>query len=178
MEFCHGSHFLSVLSLPALDTQSYYSYTYSMKTAISLPDELFVVADQFAQAQGISRSELYASALREYIDNHAKADLIERINRACEQIETSLPQQCCRHNAQKTIGNRMVALRRGQIWWADLGEPQGSQPGYRRPVLIVQEDHFNQSRLATVIVLSLTSNLAFSRAARQCIHFQKRLRPK
>lgn len=55
----------------------------------------------------------------------------------------------------------MVTLQRGQIWWADLGDPQGSQPGYRRPVLIVQEDHFNQSRLATVIVLSLTSNLKF-----------------
>ena len=55
----------------------------------------------------------------------------------------------------------MVDIQRGQIWWADLGEPQGSQPGYRSPVLIVQEDHFNQSRLATVIVLSLTSNLRY-----------------
>lgn len=52
-------------------------------------------------------------------------------------------------------------MQRGQIWWADLGDPQGSQPGYRRPVLIVQDAHFNQSRLATVIVLSLTSNLRY-----------------
>ncbi len=51
--------------------------------------------------------------------------------------------------------------RRGEIWWADLGEPTDSEPGYRRPVLIVQEDHFNQSNLATVIVLSLTSNLRY-----------------
>ena len=51
--------------------------------------------------------------------------------------------------------------RRGEIWWADLGEPRGSEPGHRRPVLVVQEDHFNQSRLATVIVLSLTSNLRY-----------------
>lgn len=51
--------------------------------------------------------------------------------------------------------------QRGEIWWADLGEPRGSQPGYRRPVLIVQDDHFNQSHLATVIVLSITSNLKF-----------------
>lgn len=55
----------------------------------------------------------------------------------------------------------MVALQHGQIWWADLGDPQGSQPGYRRPILIIQDDHFNQSRLATVIVLSLTSNLRY-----------------
>jgi mRNA interferase MazF len=56
----------------------------------------------------------------------------------------------------------MVSVpRRGEIWWADLGEPRGSEPGHRRPVLIVQEDHFNQSQLATVIVLSLTSNLRY-----------------
>ena len=55
----------------------------------------------------------------------------------------------------------MVIPGRGEIWWADLGEPRGSGPGYRRPVLIVQEDHFNRSNLATVIVLSLTSNRAY-----------------
>ena len=56
----------------------------------------------------------------------------------------------------------MVAMpRRGEIWWSDLGEPQQSEPGHRRPVLVVQEDHFNQSNLATVIVLSLTSNLRY-----------------
>ena len=53
----------------------------------------------------------------------------------------------------------MVTPQRGEIWWADLGEPRGSQPGYRRPVLVVQDIHFNRSHLATVIVLSLTSNL-------------------
>jgi len=52
----------------------------------------------------------------------------------------------------------MVAPRRGDIWWADLGEPRRSGAGYRRPVLIVQDDQFNRSNLATVIVLSLTSN--------------------
>jgi mRNA interferase MazF len=52
-------------------------------------------------------------------------------------------------------------LRRGAIWWADLGEPLGSEPGYRRPVLIVQDDRFNESNLATVIVLALTSNLKY-----------------
>lgn len=57
----------------------------------------------------------------------------------------------------------MVTIQRGQIWWADLGEPQGSEPGYRRPVLIIQEDHFNQSNLATIIVLSLTSNLNYQK---------------
>lgn len=47
----------------------------------------------------------------------------------------------------------------GDVWWADLGEPSGSEPGFRRPVLVVQSDAFNRSRLNTVIAVVLTSNL-------------------
>ena len=50
-------------------------------------------------------------------------------------------------------------MRRGEVWWADLDEPRGSEPGYRRPVLIVQADSFNRSRIATVLCVVLTSNL-------------------
>ena len=52
----------------------------------------------------------------------------------------------------------MVVLR-GQIWWADLGEPRGSSPGYMRPVIIVQADNFNKTKLNTVIVAIITRNL-------------------
>lgn len=55
-------------------------------------------------------------------------------------------------------------MRRGEIWWADLGEPCGSEPGFRRPVLIVQDDAFNASRIGTTIAVVLTSNLALSAA--------------
>ena len=52
-----------------------------------------------------------------------------------------------------------MVIQRGEVWWADLGESRGSQPGYRRPVLVVQNDAFNRSRLQTTLVVSLTSNL-------------------
>lgn len=52
-----------------------------------------------------------------------------------------------------------MVIERGQIWWADLGEPSGSEPGLRRPVLVVQSDAFNRSRLRTVVAVVLTSNL-------------------
>ena len=52
-----------------------------------------------------------------------------------------------------------MVVERGQIWSADLGEPEGSEPGYNRPVLIVQTDAFNRSRLHTVIAVVLTTNL-------------------
>jgi len=50
-------------------------------------------------------------------------------------------------------------VERGQVWWADLDEPAGSAPGFRRPLLIVQNDSFNRSRLRTLIGVVLTSNL-------------------
>ena len=50
-------------------------------------------------------------------------------------------------------------IEQGDIWWADLGEPQGSAPGYRRPVVVVQGDALNRSRIGTVVCVPLTSNL-------------------
>jgi mRNA interferase MazF len=48
---------------------------------------------------------------------------------------------------------------RGEIWWADFGVPFGSEPGFKRPIMIVQDDDFNRSKINTVIVLPLTTNL-------------------
>ena len=48
--------------------------------------------------------------------------------------------------------------RRGDLWWADLGEPRGSAPALRRPVLVVQAEPYNRSRLATVIAMAITTN--------------------
>lgn len=58
----------------------------------------------------------------------------------------------------------MVAVAQGEIWWADLGDPIGSSPGYRRPVIVVQGNSFNRSRIATVVCVPLTSNLAWANA--------------
>ena len=52
-----------------------------------------------------------------------------------------------------------MVVERGQIWWADVDEPRGSEPGFRRPLLIVQDDAFNRSRIRTVVAVVLTSNL-------------------
>ena len=52
----------------------------------------------------------------------------------------------------------------GEVWWADLAEPSGSEPGFRRPVVVVQGDAFNRSRIATVVCVALTSNLRWADA--------------
>lgn len=55
-------------------------------------------------------------------------------------------------------------ISQGEVWWSDLGEPVGSQPGYRRPVVVVQADSFNRSRISTVVCVVLTSNVRWAEA--------------
>lgn len=57
-----------------------------------------------------------------------------------------------------------MVVRRGDVLWASLADPIGSAAGFRRPVVVVQGDAFNASRIATVIVVPLTSNLRWARA--------------
>ena len=55
-------------------------------------------------------------------------------------------------------------IAQGEIWWAELPDPAGSGPGFRRPVVVVQGDAFNASSLATAVVVPLTSNLRWAEA--------------
>ena len=55
-------------------------------------------------------------------------------------------------------------MTRGELWWADFGIPFGSEPGYKRPVLIIQNDFFNRSKINTTIVIPLTTNLILADA--------------
>jgi mRNA interferase MazF len=53
----------------------------------------------------------------------------------------------------------MDEIQRGEIWWADLDAPRRSEPGHRRPVLVIQAESFNRSRIQTAIVAAITGNL-------------------
>jgi len=55
-------------------------------------------------------------------------------------------------------------MRRGQVWWGDLGEARGSAPAGQRPLVIVSDDAFNRSRIATVTVVPVTTNLRWAEA--------------
>lgn len=57
-----------------------------------------------------------------------------------------------------------MVISQGEIWWADLPAPTGSGPGFRRPVVVVQGDALNRSRIATVVCVPLTSNLRWADA--------------
>jgi mRNA interferase MazF len=57
-----------------------------------------------------------------------------------------------------------MVIRRSEVWWATLPEPVGSGPGYRRPVVVVQDNDFNDSPIGTVIIAAMTKNLALGAA--------------
>jgi mRNA interferase MazF len=57
-----------------------------------------------------------------------------------------------------------VVIAQAEIWWADLGDPIGSALGYRRPVLVIQCDAFNRSRIGTIVCVPLTSNMKWAEA--------------
>jgi len=57
-----------------------------------------------------------------------------------------------------------LTVRRGELWWATLTPPRGSGPGFKRPLLVIQSDAFNQSQIETVVVATITSNLGLARA--------------
>ena len=58
----------------------------------------------------------------------------------------------------------MVDVAQGEVWWADLPEPAGSGTGFRRPVVVVQGNSLNRSRIATVVCVPLTSNITWAGA--------------
>lgn len=55
-------------------------------------------------------------------------------------------------------------IQQGEIWWAELPEPRGSEPGFRRPVVVVQGDAFNHSRINTILCVTISSNLRLTDA--------------
>jgi mRNA interferase MazF len=58
----------------------------------------------------------------------------------------------------------VVAVSQGEVWWADLGERRGSKPAFRRPIVVIQGDGLNRSRIATVVCVAITSNLKWGSA--------------
>ena len=57
-----------------------------------------------------------------------------------------------------------MVISQGEVWWADLPEPSGSAPGFRRPVAVVQDEAFNRSHISTAVCVPLTSNLRWAEA--------------
>ena len=101
-----------------------------MKTAVSLPDPLFKAADQLARQLGKSRSQLYAEALRDYLERHRDEDITRRLTRFTTRSRSSLSSIGCR-----CVGLSLEGTAEGKdgkstwrdIWWAAPAQPFGLQ---------------------------------------------------
>lgn len=80
------------------------SYTFGMKTAVSVPDEVFDEAEHLAKRLKISRSELYAKALAEFVSRHAPDAVTESFNRVCAEIQSE-PDPVFQRAARKVLEN-------------------------------------------------------------------------
>ena len=137
-------------------------YTRAVKTAISLPDDTYEQATRRAAELGISRSEFFARAARSYLDELASRSLTQQINEALQAAAGDDSNAAAAAAACPSGASGRLVITRGSICWADLGEARGSKPAKRRPVLVIQSDPFNTSRLNTTIVAVITSSTALA----------------
>ena len=118
----------------------------------------------------------------EYLARHAPDEVTEDMNAALDRVgQPAAPDPFSARAASRALrgcpsmnsiasrqprapDRRMVDVQQGDVWWADLPDPVGSGPGFRRPVVIVQGDSLNRSRIATVVCVPLTSNLVWADA--------------
>ena len=68
-----------------------------------------------------------------------------------------------------------MVIKRGDIWWAELPEPSGSELGYRRPLVIIQSNEFNRSNISTVIAAVITSNIYLASAPGNNYYFLQKI---
>ena len=135
-----------------------------MKTAVSVPDDLFAQVDRLARRSRRSRSEVYSAALREYVARHAPDEVTARLDAVVAEAGDAGAHAFAARAARTDARGWRVVIAQGEVWWADLGEPAGSEPGLRRPVVVVQGDAFNASSLRTVVCVVLTSNVKWGEA--------------
>ena len=135
-----------------------------MKTAVSVPDDLFAQVDRLAKRSRRSRSEVYSAALREYVARHAPDEVTVGLDAVLAELGQPDAGEFTNMAARRTLEFVRVVIAQGEVWWAGLGDPAGSEPGYRRPVVVVQGDAFNASSLRTVVCVVLTSNTRWAEA--------------
>ena len=141
------------------------SYTSGMKTAISIPDDLFEDAERLARALNKSRSRLYGDAVREYVARHSADHVTGALDEVLEGVTAERGRLRRPRWPERLSSGVCLVISQGEVWWADLVDPASSEPGFRRPVVIVQGDSFNRSRLATVVCVALAERSAMGGGA-------------
>lgn len=134
----------------------------TIKTVISIQKTLFDQVETLAQQLNTSRNHLIGIAIENLIKNCQGQMLLDEFNKAGEG-RYNLNQQtgASDQNAEterQTDGERR-AIHQGDIYWVPLEEPGGLEPGYSHPYVVIQDDVLTRSRINTVVICALTSNI-------------------
>ena len=102
-----------------------------MKTAVSIPDELFERVERLAERVRRSRSEVYTAALREYVARHSPDEITDAMTRVCDKVGTA-PDEVPGHSGAARPGERRVVTSQGEIWWGSSSYTDSDIHGWSR----------------------------------------------
>jgi mRNA interferase MazF len=137
------------------------------RVAVSIPKTLYDQAEILARRLAISRKQLYATALGDFVASHQSRVLPDATDHGHENFpdpdhSAGAPGLDAESPAGMSGGRRKI--RQGDIYWVPLEEDDGVEPGYTHPQVVIQDDVFNRSRLDTVVVCALTTNMKRAKA--------------
>ena len=134
----------------------------TIKTSISIPKTLCDQAEILAQYLKVSRNHLFGIAIENFIRNYQSQTLLDEVNKADQDQPDPNEQSRSSYQDAKPatqIGEGRLVINQGEIYWAQLGDLSGSESGIRHPHVVIQDNVFNHSRINTVVVCALTSNI-------------------
>jgi mRNA interferase MazF len=134
----------------------------TIKTAVSIKKTLLDQAEILAQQLNISRSHLFGIAIENFIKNYQSQALLDEINQTIEdQPDLNEPAGSPYQDAKIKMQNRgeRRVINQGDIYWVQLEEPGGLEPGIAHPYVVIQDNVITRSRINTVVVCALTSNI-------------------
>lgn len=131
-----------------------------IKTVISIQKTLFDQVETLAQQLNTSRNHLIGIAIENLVKNCQGQTLLDEFNQADED-RYHLNQQtgASDQNAEMQTAGERRAINQGDIYWVPLEEPGGLEPGYTHPHVVIQDDVLTRSRINTVVICALTSNI-------------------
>ena len=142
----------------------------TIKTSISIQKTLFGQAEILAQRLNISQSQLFESAIENFISNYQSPTLPDEfdgeISAKINEVDQGQPaankQPKSSRQATKTamqIGGGNRVIDQGDIYWVEVKHPNEREAGILHPHVVIQDNVFNHSRINTVVVCALTSNI-------------------
>ena len=134
----------------------------TVRISITIDKSLYDQSESLAQQLNLSRSGLFGIAMENFIKNTQGQTLIDRTNQVYSDQPNAFERESLLYQGASVAGQingGRIAINQGDIYWIPSSEQDGLEPGYTHPYVVVQDNLFNHSRIHTVVVCALTSNV-------------------